>query len=98
MGDFLERIIGRHSTPEGKKKPGSPVVVQTMQTFREAVLRMLGRNLSGRDPDLTARAHMMPWLFPDVPELSGNGKVICAMPTAHPRIVSYRTSDRSITV
>ncbi|MDD5751631.1 MAG: hypothetical protein PHS73_03885 [Candidatus Peribacteraceae bacterium] len=98
MGDFLERITGRNIASEGKKKPVPPALVEAMKNFRDAVLHMLGRNLSGQDPDLMARARMMPWLFPDVPELKGNGNVIHTTPVAHPSIVSHRTPDRSLTV
>ena len=97
MGDFLERIIGSHAASEGKKLV-APLVVQSAKSFRDSVLKALGRNFSGQDPDLLARAHTMPWLFPDVPELRGNGNVIRAMPTARPRITSQRTPDQTLTI
>lgn len=62
--------------------PDSSKIVNAVKSFRDSVYAMLGRNISGRDADLWARASMVPWHFPDVPEFNGDKHIM--LPVKYP--------------
>jgi len=83
MGDYLKKLRGDSSGPTpGEKQAELSALRQMAMSFSERVRAMLRMNISSRDPDLMARASMMPWLFPDISELQSDKHIVLTRQSA----------------